>query len=385
MENKIYTKSYLILALSTFAFFMSFHMLLPILSPYSQQLGAKENEIGIIVGIFAVVSVLARIPYGSYADRHFKKNLLLLGAFIFTISPILYTLSSSPGGLMFSRIIHGLGIGAFTIASMAMVTELSPKNRLGEAMGVYGTSIMAAMAIAPGLSGYLVDSIGFNNTFYVASIFGVVSLCLASLIKKTQPAHNHAPILINLKETIANKRVILASFGIFFLTVSYGVVVTFIPVYQLHLGMNYSMIGKLFTVAAITTIITRPIIGKLSDKTGRMKIILPLMILTIGGIYSASIFTSIEGFYFFAVIYSLGFGSSYTILSAMVADNAKPKNRGMAMAIFTSHFDLGIAVGAIGIGLIASSVEYSGLFKVTTLILVLGTLIFATLSLKLKN
>jgi len=55
------------------------------------------------------------------------------------------------------------------------------------------------------------------------------------------------------------------------------------------------------------------------------------------------------------------------------------------MALFTSHFDLGIAVGAIGIGLIASSVEYSELFKVTTLILVLGTLIFAALSLKLKN
>ena len=51
MENKIYTKNYLIIAVSTFAFFMSFHMLLPILSPYSQQLGAKENEIGIIVGI----------------------------------------------------------------------------------------------------------------------------------------------------------------------------------------------------------------------------------------------------------------------------------------------------------------------------------------------
>jgi len=380
MSEKLYTRDFYVLAASTFAFFMSFHMLLPIISPYAKQLGAGEGEIGVIIGIFALIAVLSRIPYGSYADKHSKKNLLLIGALIFTLAPLLYSMSSNPRALIFARMLHGLGIGAFTIAAFALVAELSPKLRLGEAMGVYGVSIMIATAIAPALSGYLVDIVGFDNTFYLASGFGFLSLALAALMHRDQVAKSPDSLLEGFLKAVRNRGVLLASYGIFILTVSYGVVVAFIPVHMINQGISYTLVGGFFAVYAIATIITRPVMGKLSDKVGRIKVIVPMMLLTVAGIYSVSLFASIEGLYISAVAYGFGFGSAYAVLSAMVVDNIKPKNRGTSMAVFTSNFDLGIAVGSMGLGLAADSLGYPRLFQLTALILFMGIVVFATLS-----
>jgi predicted MFS family arabinose efflux permease len=380
MGKKLYNRDFFILAASTVAFFMSFHMLLPIISPYAKQLGAGEGEIGVIIGIFALVAVLSRIPYGGYADKHSKKNLLLLGAFIFAVSPLLYSMSSNPMALVLVRMLHGLGIGAFTIAAFALVAELSPKPRLGEAMGVYGVSIMIATAIAPALSGYLVDIVGFDNTFYLASGFGFLSLALAGLMHKHRSSKSPDSLLRGFKKAFRSQGVLLASYGIFILTVSYGVVVAFIPVHMINLGISYTMVGGFFAVYAVATIITRPFMGRVSDNVGRIKVIVPMMLLTSVGIYSASLSTSIEGFYITAVAYGFGFGSAYAVLSAMVIDNVKSKNRGTAMALFTSNFDLGIAAGSMGLGLAADSLGYPGLFRLTALILFLGIAVFTASS-----
>lgn len=381
MGEKLYTRDFFTLAASTFAFFMSFHMLLPIISPYAKHLGAREGEIGVIIGIFALVAVLSRIPYGSYADKHSKKNLLLLGAFIFALSPLLYGLSSNPEALIGVRMFHGLGIGAFTIAAFALVAELSPKLRLGEAMGVYGVSIMIATAMAPALSGYLVDVVGFCNTFYLASGFGFLSLAFAALMHRYEAAKSPDSLLRGFKKAFRSRGILLASYGIFILTLSYGVVVAFIPVHMIKLGISYTMVGVFFTVYAIATIITRPVMGKLSDKVGRIRVIIPMMLLTAAGIYSASLFTSIEEFYITAAAYGFGFGSAYAVLSAMVVDNVAPENRGSAMAVFTSNFDLGIAAGSMGLGLAAGSLGYPGLFRLTALLLLGGVLLFTAASL----
>lgn len=380
MGEKLYTRDFFVLAASTFAFFMSFNMLLPIISPYAKQLGAGEGEIGVIIGIFALVAVLSRIPYGSYADKHSKKNLLLLGAFIFAISPLLYSISSNPMALVFVRMLHGLGIGAFTIAAFALVAELSSKPRVGEAMGVYGVSIMIATAIAPALSGYLVDIVGFDNTFYLASGFGFLSLALADLMPRDAAAKNPDSLLRGFKKAIGSPGVLLASYGIFILTLSYGVVVAFIPVRMVNLGINYTMVGGFFAVYAVATIVTRPLMGKLSDKVGRITVIIPMMLLTVAGIYSASLFASISGLYITAAAYGFGFGSAYAVLSAMAVENIAPENRGSAMAVFTSNFDLGIAVGSMGLGLAANSLGYPGLFRLTAVVLFMGVIVFAALS-----
>jgi len=230
------------------------------------------------------------------------------------------------------------------------------------------------------LSGYLVDIAGFDNTFYLASGFGFLSLALAALMQRDAAAENPDSLLRGFKKAFRSPGVLLASYGIFILTVSYGVVVAFIPVHMINLGMSYTMVGGFFAVYALATIITRPLMGKLSDKVGRVAVIIPMMLLTATGIYSASLFASIREFYITALAYGFGFGSAYAVLSAMVVENIAPENRGSAMAVFTSNFDLGIAVGSMGLGLAATSLGYPGLFRLTAVILFMGVIVFAALS-----
>ncbi|MCS4542212.1 MAG: MFS transporter [Euryarchaeota archaeon] len=372
----IFSRNLLLIFGTAFLFFFSFHMLLPILALFAKNIGASDAEIGLIIGIFAFMAVIARLPVGIYVDRHGKKRMIILGCLIFFISPILYSICSTPSQLFFIRMFHGIGIAAFTISAMAMVADLAPRGRLGEIMGFYGVSVMFATAVAPSLGGLLTDLLDFSRTFLIASLLAFSSVILSTLIKEQIVQSGSYSYKTSFKDAITNKNVITSSLAIFTLTITYASIVSFFPVYARLFNITPTEVGLFFTAYAVATIFTRPTMGRLSDRFGRAPVILPTMCLAAIAIFLVSKFSTLNGFFISAVLYGVGFGSAFSALSAFVVDTIDPKNRGSAMGIFTSCFDLGIATGSIGLGVVGQYYGYQVLYETASLILVIGVVSF---------
>jgi len=360
---------------------MALYIILPPIPLYIAFLGIKETLIGLIVGIFTVAAIIARIIAGPYVNRK-PKLVLALGSTMFVIAPLFYILSDSLLELFMIRFLHGTGM-VFIIATMTLIAKLTPKTKLGEVMGIYGACVGAAQVTGFFFSGIIFEMGGFIGAFYVASGFALISVLAGMSIRgdwiyEDQPNISTGGYL----KVLGDQNVRLASFAVILLTLSYGMLITFGPLYLTDLGIPPTYLGMFFALIAIGVMMGRPIAGRLSDTKGRFPVILPTMFLTAISVYALSVFITISSLFLMAILYGLGFGSAYSVQSALVIDTIDSHNRGSALAFFTACFDLGISTGAIGIGFLAGAIlfDYSLFFQVTSILLLVGIGILAYLS-----
>ncbi|MDO8726656.1 MAG: MFS transporter [Candidatus Methanoperedens sp.] len=341
-NEKLFTKNFILTSLSTFTLFTSFYFLLITLPFYIQKLGGSESEIGYIIGVFTISAVFLRPFIGREVDKHGRKKLLVAGMVVFLISMMLYNYTTDVTSLLLLRILHGIGWGAATTAASTLIADIAPPARRGEAMGIFGMSSNVAMAIGPVLSMILLKEYDFPVLFSVCAAIALISLLLVLPISEK--------IVIRPKTPLFSKEALFPSVLMFTISLTYGSIVSFLPLFQEKQGVSNA--GIFFSVFAITLILVRALAGKLSDIKGRKFVIVPGMIIISLGLFFVATASSLTTFLVAALLYGLGFGLFHPTLMALLVDRVSPQGRGAAMGTFTAAFDLGIGVGSIIMGIV---------------------------------
>jgi MFS family permease len=357
----LYTKNLIILLISICLFFSSFYLLLPTLPLYVQHIGGDQKDVGIIIGIFTLSSVLCRPFIGKFTDILGRKPLLISGAFIFLLSPFSYYVSSTECALILARIFHGVGIAAFGTSCIAMIADMSPPNKRGEAFGAFGLSTMIALSVSPAAGTWLLVRFSFSDVFLTEAILAGGALILSLLVKET---FHIVPTRING----SMKGVVLPSLLILLCTITYGSIVAFLPFF----ARNISDFGLFYTAYAFSSILIRIPIGKISDRIGRQKIILPGLVTTCAALLILSQSNALHLLIGSGFLYGLGFSSVYPTLTALLVDRVHKKARARGLAFFTASFDLGIAVGSFAFGFI----PLLWIYPSGSVIILIGILIF---------
>jgi len=107
-------------------FWASLASLLPTLPLYVKSIGAPDNQLGIVMGAFAIGLLLFRPQAGRMADQRGRKIVLLIGMSVATLAPVCHLLTQSIPMLMLIRAFHGISIAAFTTAYSSLVVDLAP-------------------------------------------------------------------------------------------------------------------------------------------------------------------------------------------------------------------------------------------------------------------
>jgi len=366
-KEKILTKDFNLLTLSNFAVFAGMYFLIVTLPIYLLKIGGKESAIGLIIGIFTIAGVVSRPFFGKIVDRKSKKKILITGISILIISSLLYSYITSTVFFLLLRIFHGIGWGAAITAAYALIADITPKKRKGEAMGIYGTANSIAMAIVPALSILLLNATSFTILFLICAGTSLFGLILILPVKDKKAMHKESHFL--------NKRAIFPSTIIFIVTLSYGALISFISLFAQKQGILNP--GIFFTIFAISLILARIIGGKLSDIKGRGYIIIPGMILISLGLFVLAVAHSLIVFLISAFLYGFGFGSVQPTLAALVVDRVKGKGLGSAMSTYTGAIDLGIGLGSVFLGLLVAPFGFKTMYVVAGFIVLAGLVIFA--------
>jgi len=83
----------------------------------------------------------------------------------------------------------GLGVGAVTPVTNALIADLASTRRLGAAMGVFGTIWDIGEAAGPMLAGFLIGGLGYAGTFDVlAVVIAVAAIGLIALVRDPRKA-----------------------------------------------------------------------------------------------------------------------------------------------------------------------------------------------------
>ncbi len=369
-KEPLWTRDYIFISIASLFITMGFQMLLPVLPVFSANLGGSDTWAGMVVGIFTFSAVLMRPISGQLLDRQGRKGVFRFGLIVFLICVVAYNWTSTILVLLCIRFIHGFGWGASSTASSTIASDIIPKSRLGEGMGYFGLTSTLAMAIAPALGLGLLSRYGYNTVFNVSAGFVLISIFISLFIKYHKPE-----VLVERdKSGIFEKTAILPAIVIFFVTMTYGSIVSFIALYAAQ--KQIENIGLFFTVYAAALLISRPYFGSLTDKKGTIYAVIPgiiFVILSMSLIYFAN---SLIAFLIAGFIYGLGFGAIQPALQAMAVRSVSHLRRGAANATFFLGFDLGIGAGAILWGLIAEKLGYQIIYLLSIIPAVIGALIY---------
>ena len=351
----------------------------PALPLYVRSLGISDTALGFIAASSTIVGILASLPAGAISDAIGRRRVVLFAALIFATAPFLYLFVHNAGTLVLVRVYHGLATAILGPVALAIVADTYSTGR-GERMGWYSSATLVGRFLAPFVGGLLIFSNDFHLVYLADGFAGIIALFLATRL----PPEANVPDKV--RQTLAGNwrkygkeisfvfhhKGILATSGVeaaqYF---GYGCLETFLPVYlNEKLGFAAWQIGLLFTAQIVVTAFTKPIMGRLSDRYGRIRTIVAGLIL--GGAIIMLIVSASNYLLMLILIAFSGLGLAIVTssTSALVADLAREEGRGSALGVMSGIMDIGQSSGPIVTGLLIGAFSFTVAFRTAGLVLI---------------
>jgi DHA2 family multidrug resistance protein len=145
-------------------------------------LGATLDEIAWVSTGYVVANVMV-LPISGWLSNWFgRRNYIALSILLFTLASILCGNATSLAGLVFWRIVQGLGGGGLLSTAQATLYEVFPRREVGTAMAIFGLGIMVGPMLGPTLGGWITDTLSWPWIFYINLPLGSLALLLALMM-----------------------------------------------------------------------------------------------------------------------------------------------------------------------------------------------------------
>lgn len=372
-----------ILFVAGLLFWSSLASLLPTLPLYIENVGATKQQIGLVMGCFAIGLLLFRSLVGRLADQHSRKLVLLIGMGVVAIAPLGYLMMPSIPLLMVIRAFHGISIAAFTTGYSALVADIAPARKRGEVIGYMSLVNPIGMAVGPALGGFLQAGVGYTALFLLSSGLGFMGLlCTSQIINPPAYANKQRGATSNqFWRLLGSPRIRTLTLVLLMVGLAFGALSTFAPLFIKESGVDLNA-GLFYTAAAIASFSVRLITGRASDRYGRglfITVSLTLYTLAMLMLWTAN---SAVTFLMAAIIEGAGAGILIPMIAAMLADRSLPQERGRLFGLSMIGFDVGIAIAGPVLGAVAEQVGYRNIFGFASGLTFLAIIIFLTQSSK---
>ena len=368
--QKTLSRDFVLSFFAQFCFSSVFCILIPTIPIYLSKFQSKESEIGILVGIFSVSSLILRPFVGKALLTIPERLFMVCGTLIYVTSSFAYIFASPFWPLFWLRIFHGVGLALFSTASFTFIANITPPAQRGQSISYFSLSMNLSWALGPFFGMLLINHFGFRVMFFVCAGLSLASLWMATkLSKQTIPMENQSP----MSDSYLSRAALPFSFVAFLLSVIWGTLAAFFPLYAL--GHGVSNPGIFFIFLAGTTFLGRAFFAKMADKYGKKQIIMPCLAIVIISITIIPLSKTLAMFVLSAVLLGTGWALLYPALLTYAVDNAGSA-QGPAMGTFTAFSDLGGGLGPMIMGIILEWTNYSVMFLCLVLTAVINLIFF---------
>lgn len=357
--------------------------MLPTLPAYVEDIGGTTQQVGLVMGCFAIGLLASRTWLGQIADRRSRKLVVLIGTLVGGIAPIGYLLTHSVYQMMAIRAFHGISIAAFTTGYSTLVVDVSPAKQRGELIGYMSLVVPIGMAVGPALGGFLQASVGYVPLFSVAAGLGFLACVLASRVTEDNRANleiSDAKISSrSFREILSNPSFLIPALILLLIGLLFGTLASFLPLFIREIKLDLNA-GLFYTAAAIASFSIRIYTGKASDRYGRGLFITASLICYGVSMLLLSIVATPSLFIFAAILEGMGGGLLIPMTIALLSDRSHSNERGKVYAVCIGGFDVGIALAGPILGALAAGVGYRGMFSIAGGLAFIALSLFITLS-----
>jgi len=312
----------------------------------------------------------------------------MISSLVFATAPFLYVFVSNMWQLAVVRVYRGLATALLIAVSMAFISALFHRIR-GEQLGWFSTATLLGRFLAPLAGGTVLGAFAeapafsFGAVYIICGIAGSATLLLTLGIPD-KPAVSARPrtwteTVSAFKSVVTHRAIIVTAVVEAAILFAYGIFETFLPLYAVQHGISSYEIGIFLSAQIITLALTKPIMGRFSDRHGRKPQIAS------GAIMGACVIAALSEFSSFVplLIISMLFGLSLSVVTsataAWIADLSHKETYGSAMGLLGSVMDIGHTTGPLVAGFVAAQFGFAQAFLTGSGVLAASVLLFLTL------
>ncbi len=368
---------------------MGQQMMNTLVPKYADSLGAAASTVGLVTSVFAITALAVR-PISSPALDSFSKRKLLMAAQLCVFAAFIgYSLADGIEMIVAARVLHGIGSGVTAPLCLALASNSLPDSKIGSGIGIFSLGQAVAQAVGPNIGLTLSESLGYSKTFLIgAAVLGMA--CVLSFFIK-EPPMERPKYKISLDRMIA-KGAVRPAVLMFFLGMAFSCIGSFIAIYGGERGVDN--IGLYFTAYAGTMLITRPVCGRLVDKYGFDKVLIPGILCFAAAFFLISIADSLSGFILAGVVGAFGYGVCQPTVQSLCMRCVPKEQRGAAGSTNYIGMDLGALLGPVISGSIVDSLlsssgnavyAYSNMFRIMTVPMFIALIYLLIVKNKIKR
>jgi predicted MFS family arabinose efflux permease len=352
------------LTLAMLASAFGFQLLLSVVPLYAAEVGGGTGGAGSATASFMLTTVLTQMAMPRLLGRFGYRKVLVAGLLFLGLPALLYPLAGGVAGVLAVTLARGVGFGIVTVGFAALIVELSPPERRGEALGLFGLAMTLPTVLCNPLGLWLVDASGYATVFFLGGLFpllaplAVVGIRTGSI---DRDAAGGAGFLEGLR-----RGPLLRLFLIFAtVTSATGVVVTFLPLTVPRSGLFSAATALL--IFGLTSALSRLWAGRFGDRRDPHLLLVPGLVAAAGGMAALPQGgpPTLGG----ALLLGLGVGMLQNSTLILTMDRVADDERGLGSTLWNVSFDAGTGVGAFSFGFIVGAAGLSSAFYISALIL----------------
>jgi MFS family permease len=355
------------------AFFssLSYMAATSVFPPFARELGFEVGAIGVLMSVYAVASLLSRLPTGALLHGPRAPLAAAVGVLCQAASTVAYTLVDSYGALFALRAIGGLAYGVVTTVNLTLLMgAIERPEQRGAVTGWYLFWMAAAYAVGNYVTGFLVDWLGYHATFRLAAAVPLAVLPLLGLRAALRPPRaiavgqpGQAFAWRDLR-ALASLALLVPALQAFTVNALCQVMWVFYPLYGLGVGLSLGVLGVQRGAYSSASMLTRPFVGQAGQRLGYHRIATAALITSAGLTALVPLFT---GFWpLLGLHILLGGLRSGALVGSMAATieygGADARQRGLAAGMYNFATDAGNILGPLVGGLLAEQFGLPALF-----------------------
>jgi len=358
-REALLTRPVVLLILVAFAALFGFQLLLSVVPLYTDEAGGGNLGAGFATAAFMLSTVLTQIQMPRILGHYGYRRALAAGLLFLGVPALFYPYVQTLVPILAVTLVRGVGFGAVTVVFAALVVELAPPYRRGEALGLLGVAVTLPNIFCNALGLWLAGRFGYEVAFLIGGFVPLLGLGMIPWIRSSSPSTN---------EGEESKAGFFAGLGrpplrrIFLLfaatTMAGGVVLTFLPLAVPGPGV-FSAASALLVVG-ITSTSSRWWAGRFGDRSDPRLLLTPGLLACAAGMFCLPLGGAI--LLIGALLFGTGFGLLQNATLILMMGRISKSEYGLGSTLWNAAFDAGTGIGAFSFGFVISAVGFSWSF-----------------------
>jgi MFS transporter, DHA1 family, multidrug resistance protein len=348
---------------------VGFAFVLPFIPFYIREIGVTDEKLvpvwaGILMAASSLTMTVFAPMWGWVSDRYGRKLMVERAMFAGAIVTIAMGMVGNVYQLLFLRLLSGAFTGTIS-ASIALVSSVLPASKLGMGLGVMQVAVFLGMSLGPWIGGIIADAIGYRLTFVAG---GLILLAGGILVMFGAKEKFVRPTVASLKRSGGMSNLLalpgFVSMMVVFLLFNFSIniAIPILPLFIETVGQLKTKVasttGLLLAVTGATPSISAAAIGYLSDRVGHKRVLIFNLFIT-GVLWVAhAMARNIDQLLIVRILFGFAVGGNIPTMNALVGKLTPRENYGKAYGLMASMTSLGMTLGPLAGGVMAS---YMGL------------------------